>query len=65
MALALEDWFLRRSRMAFAPGNGVDAIETAALIFAAELGWDRSRREAEIHACNERLQSVQCAQRVG
>jgi glycerol-3-phosphate dehydrogenase len=64
MALALEDWFLRRSRMAFAPGNGTDAIEPAAAIFATLLGWDRPRREAEIQACNERLQSVQRAQRV-
>jgi glycerol-3-phosphate dehydrogenase len=55
MALRLDDWFLRRSRMAFAPGNGLDAVETAAAIFAAELGWDRARVEAEIGACRDLL----------
>ena len=50
--------------MAFAPDNGLDAVEPAAAIFAAELGWDRVRRDAEIRACSERLQTVQRAQRV-
>jgi glycerol-3-phosphate dehydrogenase len=50
MALRPGDWFRRRSRMAFAPGNGRDAAAAVIDAFARELGWDSARREAELVA---------------
>ncbi len=51
MALQLEDWFYRRSRTAYQPCHGLEALERVAELFAAELGWT----EAEGAAASARL----------
>jgi len=58
MALQLEDWFLRRTRLAFAPGNGLATLDAAAAVFAAESGWSPERRAAEIDACRRTLRRI-------
>jgi glycerol-3-phosphate dehydrogenase len=58
MALRLEDWFLRRTRIAFAPGNGIATLEAAATVFAAELGWTAERRAADTEACLRTLRTI-------
>ena len=58
MALRLEDWFLRRTRIAFAPGNGVATLEAAAAVFTTELGWDAARAALEIAACRRTLHAT-------
>ena len=51
MALQLEDWYYRRSRTAYHPCHGHEALERVAALYAAELGWT----EAERTAASERL----------
>jgi glycerol-3-phosphate dehydrogenase len=58
MARHLEDWFLRRTRTAFHRCHGTDAVEAAADLFAAEIGWDAGRRRAEIAAAHAAIDAV-------
>jgi len=44
MAWSLEDWFFRRSRMAYAPCHGLDAVPLVANLYAAELAWTAQQR---------------------
>lgn len=48
MALDLTDWFWRRSRTAYQPCHGHDAVDRVAALYAEELGWSVEVREAEI-----------------
>jgi glycerol-3-phosphate dehydrogenase len=58
MALHLEDWFVRRSRNAFAACNGRDALAPVAALFAAELGWSATERDARVAACAATLETI-------
>ncbi|MFQ5600768.1 MAG: glycerol-3-phosphate dehydrogenase [Candidatus Krumholzibacteriia bacterium] len=58
MALHLEDWFLRRSRMGYRACHGIDALDSVADLFAAELGWSGDQRAREIDSCHERLDEL-------
>jgi glycerol-3-phosphate dehydrogenase len=48
MAVTLADALIRRTEAGSAGHPGDDAIERAAQVMAAELGWDDQRRQAEI-----------------
>lgn len=61
MALRPEDWFLRRTRIAFAPGNGNATVDAAVAVFAAELGWSTERCAAETDACRRALRAIAAA----
>ena len=58
MALHLDDWFLRRSHMAYGDCHGLDAVDGVADLFAAELGWSRERRAAEVARCRSILEGA-------
>jgi glycerol-3-phosphate dehydrogenase len=59
-ALQLEDWFLRRSRHAYATCNGLDAIEAVAKVFALAHGWDAAHTRRETEACRTVLEELAC-----
>jgi len=61
MALELEDWFWRRTRMAFAPDHGADAVDAVAALFAAERGWSAAQRDAAAARCRAALHGARCA----
>jgi len=63
MALELEDWFWRRTPMAFAPDHGADAIDTVATLFAAERGWSAVQRDAAAARCRAALHGAHCGAR--
>jgi glycerol-3-phosphate dehydrogenase len=48
MALTLADALIRRTEAGSAGHPGDDAINRAAEVMAAELGWDERQRRAEI-----------------
>jgi glycerol-3-phosphate dehydrogenase len=48
MALRLEDVVFGRTDLGTAGHPGAEALEGAAALMAAELGWDRSRRHSEL-----------------
>lgn len=50
MAVTLPDIVFRRTALGAVPGPGRAAVEAAARIAGAELGWDTLRQEAEIEA---------------
>lgn len=50
MAVTLADALIRRTEAGSAGHPGDDAIESAADVMGAELGWDRERRQTEIDA---------------
>jgi len=54
----LEDWFLRRTRIAYHRCHGLDALEDVATLFGAELGWDASGRRAEIDAARASIDAL-------
>lgn len=60
MALRLEDWFLRRSRVAFGICNGLDALAPVAALFARELAWSAEEAARQVEACRDILQRTAC-----
>jgi glycerol-3-phosphate dehydrogenase len=48
MAVKLSDVVFRRTSLGFVPGPERTALEEAARAAGAELGWDATRREAEV-----------------
>jgi len=54
MAQRLEDVILRRTDLGAAGHPGDEALETAAQVMAAELGWDSDRRQKETDLVSER-----------
>jgi glycerol-3-phosphate dehydrogenase len=59
MALHLEDWYLRRSRQAFAACRGLEALDEVAALFAAELDWSEAQRRTEIDRCRAALAALE------
>ncbi|MBI3976824.1 MAG: glycerol-3-phosphate dehydrogenase/oxidase [Chloroflexi bacterium] len=56
MALTAEDFLLRRSRLGFSPGQGVESLGAVAAEMAQLLGWDEARRRAEEAAYRARME---------
>lgn len=50
MAVKLTDVVFRRTRLGAFPGPERTAVEAAACVMAAELGWDLTRQQAEIES---------------
>ncbi len=55
MAITLSDALLGRTNVAFQPCQGLHCAADAADILGDRLGWDRSRRAAEVRAYRRRL----------
>jgi glycerol-3-phosphate dehydrogenase len=56
MCLSLEDFFLRRTHLVLARADhGMKFVPAVVQVMAAHLGWDESRRQAEINALQKRL----------
>jgi glycerol-3-phosphate dehydrogenase len=53
MALTLADAVMRRTPLGALGHPGADALQRAAAIVGAELGWDAARRQAEIAAVEQ------------
>jgi glycerol-3-phosphate dehydrogenase len=58
MALRLEDWYSRRSGMAYAPCHGLEALEDIADLFATELHWSPQTREEQVRSLRRQLQTI-------
>lgn len=58
MALTLGDVVFRRTGLGTAGHPGREALEAAAALAGAELGWDGARRRAEIEAVEERYRAM-------
>lgn len=53
----LEDWFFRRTTLAYQRGNGLNELEAAAKEFQTHLGWSETTLQEEIRSCRQKLQS--------
>jgi glycerol-3-phosphate dehydrogenase len=47
-ALSLDDWFMRRSTIAYTPCQGIDCLKTVSAHFAHLLKWDEKKLKTEI-----------------
>jgi glycerol-3-phosphate dehydrogenase len=59
LCLRLSDFFLRRTRLGFAPDQGRRAARGAARWMARELQWSESRQEEEIQAYLDEIERTQ------
>ncbi len=63
--LRVGDFLLRRSRLAFGPDQGRQALPRVAALMAAELGWTESERDAESAAYLARIADTQAFRGTG
>jgi len=58
LLLELEDWYFRRTRLAFTPDHGVTTVDAVAALVAAEHGWSAAERDAAAKRCRIALRAA-------